>query len=310
MMGMVATGYQWGYVSTGWVRRNFVALQVAGFLVSFLVSVALYVKARSRKAVASHTGNTGKVAYDFWMGRELNPRIWNVDLKEFLELTPGLTAWAVLNALLLLAALEEGQRFPLAILLICILQGHYVVDALAHEPSILSTMDITTDGLGFMLVFGDLVWVPFTYTLQARFLLNTAHEPSYAALAAGFLLHAIGYAIFRRSNRQKDLVRRAPNHPSVKGLPVIKTKRGTALLKGGYWGMCRHPNYLGDWLMGLGWCVVCGFASPVPYFYAVYFALLLAHREWRDDKLCRRKYGADWDRYCQAVPSRIVPYVH
>lgn len=28
-------------------------------------------------------------------------------------------------------------------------------------------MDITTDGFGFMLAFGDLSWVPFTYSLQA-----------------------------------------------------------------------------------------------------------------------------------------------
>ena len=31
-------------------------------------------------------------------------------------------------------------------------------------------MDITTDGFGFMLVFGDIAWVPFTYCLQARYL--------------------------------------------------------------------------------------------------------------------------------------------
>lgn len=32
-------------------------------------------------------------------------------------------------------------------------------------------MDITHDGFGFMLAFGDLAWVPFTYSLQAQFLL-------------------------------------------------------------------------------------------------------------------------------------------
>ena len=31
-------------------------------------------------------------------------------------------------------------------------------------------MDITTDGFGYMLAFGDLGWVPFVYSLQARFL--------------------------------------------------------------------------------------------------------------------------------------------
>lgn len=34
------------------------------------------------------------------------------------------------------------------------------------HQAILTTMDITTDGFGFMLVFGDLAWVPFTYSLQ------------------------------------------------------------------------------------------------------------------------------------------------
>lgn len=32
-------------------------------------------------------------------------------------------------------------------------------------------MDITHEGFGFMLAFGDLAWVPFTYSLQAQFLL-------------------------------------------------------------------------------------------------------------------------------------------
>ena len=48
----------------------------------------------------------------------------------------------------------------------------YVFDALWFERSILTTMDITTDGFGFMLVFGDLTWVPFIYSLQARYLVS------------------------------------------------------------------------------------------------------------------------------------------
>ena len=44
----------------------------------------------------------------------------------------------------------------------------YVWDALYNEQAILTTMDITTDGFGYMLAFGDLAWVPFTYSLQAR----------------------------------------------------------------------------------------------------------------------------------------------
>ncbi len=58
------------------------------------------------------------------------------------------------------------------LLLVCAFHGLYVLDALWLEKAILTTMDITTDGFGFMLAFGDLAWVPFTYSLQARYLVD------------------------------------------------------------------------------------------------------------------------------------------
>lgn len=32
-------------------------------------------------------------------------------------------------------------------------------------------------------------------------------------------------------------------------LKFIETQRGTKLIISGWWGMSRHPNYLGDWIM-------------------------------------------------------------
>lgn len=43
-------------------------------------------------------------------------------------------------------------------------------------------MDIVHDGFGFMLVFGDLAWVPFTYSLQAAYLV--AHPQTLSNLTA------------------------------------------------------------------------------------------------------------------------------
>ena len=51
-------------------------------------------------------------------------------------------------------------------------QGVYILDCLWFEPSLLTTMDIATEGFGFMLSFGNLAWVPFTYSLQARYLVD------------------------------------------------------------------------------------------------------------------------------------------
>ncbi len=60
--------------------------------------------------------------------------------------------------------------------------------------------------------------------------------------------------------------------------------------------------------------VVClfgaAFATPVPYFYPFYFAILLIHREMRDEHKCSTKYGAAWQEYRKRVPYHIVPYVY
>lgn len=90
-------------------------------------------------------------------------------------------------------------------------------------------------------------------------------------------------------------------------LKYLKTERGTKLIISGWWGVSRHINYFGDWLIALAGCLPCGYGSVIPYFYAIYFAVLLLHRERRDDHACRLKYGKDWDKYCSIVKYRIIP---
>ena len=204
-----------------WAYDNYAALLTAAVTLSTLLSVGLYAASfrpsLPPSSLAPH-GATGWRLYDFFMGRELNPRALGArwprslrlfDWKEFCELYPGLLGWLVLDLACAAKQFERvriggmgggggggrergGQKkhallidstthpFPQtgtispAMALVCAFHAVYVSDALAHEPSILTTMDITTDGFGFMLAFGDLAWVPFTYSLQARYLAD--HE--------------------------------------------------------------------------------------------------------------------------------------
>jgi protein-S-isoprenylcysteine O-methyltransferase Ste14 len=133
--------------------------------------------------------------------------------------------------------------------------------------------------------------------------------PWYAAAFVA-TLNITGYIVFRGANSQKDQFRRDPSHPSVVQLEAMSTQRGTRLICSGWWGIARHINYTGDWLMGLSWCLTCGLGCGVPFFYAIYFAILLVHRDRRDDEACQRKYGRDWQEYCKRVPYRLIPYVY
>jgi hypothetical protein len=55
--------------------------------------------------------------------------------------------------------------------------------------------------------------------------------------------------------------------------------------------------------MGLSWCMLCGFNSIVPYYYAIYLAILLIHR------CVKRKSSDDWDRYKEFDPYRYTGIV-
>lgn len=291
-----------------YLYRYYESLAMCDIAICFLMSTYMYVNSffPSDKILAKG-GNSGSPIYDFFIGRELNPRLGFFDWKVFCELRPGLVGWMLLNIACAQEQLAVHGSISGSMWLINIFQAIYVWDAQYQERAILTTMDVTTDGFGYMLLFGDLAWVPFTYSLQAKYLVH--HDPhlSNVALFGILCLYCFGFFVFRGANGQKDKFRRNPNDPKVAHLLYLQTKRGTKLLTSGWWGMARKINYTGDWIMGLTWCLVAGFGSIVPYYYAIYFAILLVHRSIRDDEMCAHKYGDDWNEYKRQVPYRFIP---
>ncbi|XP_054617832.1 delta(14)-sterol reductase LBR isoform X1 [Dunckerocampus dactyliophorus] len=300
-------------VDLTYIHSHFLQLAVATFLISVLLSVYLYV--RSLYAAPGQLalgGSSGNVVYDFFKGHELNPRIKDFDLKFFCEMRPGLIGWCLINFALALAEMKQwGLASPsYAMILVNAFQLLYVVDGLWNEEAILTTMDLMHDGFGFMLAFGDLVWVPFTYTLQAYYLVSHPNALSLPAVVAIVLLKLVGFYIFRKSNSEKNAFRRSPSDPKLSHLKTIPTATGKSLLVSGWWGVVRHPNYLGDLIMALAWSLPCGFSHLLPWYYMIYFIILLVHRDSRDMSECRRKYGSAWDEYCRTVRYRIIPRVY
>jgi Delta14-sterol reductase len=102
-------------------------------------------------------------------------------------------------------------------------------------------MDIITDGFGFMLAIGDLAWVPFVYSLQARYLVFSPVELGPINSALVVFINLVGYYIFRTANSEKNEFKNGRN---PKGLTYFVTENGSKLLTSGWWGRSRHPNYL------------------------------------------------------------------
>ncbi|MCJ1432081.1 erg24, C-14 sterol reductase [Xylographa pallens] len=341
---------------------NYTQLITANLGIAFALATFVYVKSFSvapgnqdqrELAVGGHSGN---LIYDWFIGRELNPRITlpffgEIDIKVFCELRPGMLGWVLLDLAFMAHQYKVHGLVSDSMVLITVFQSLYVFDALWMEPAMLTTMDITTDGFGFMLAFGDLAWLPFIYSLQARYLAVYPVHLGVFGILGILAVQGFGYYIFRSSNNEKNRFRTNPDDPKVAHLQYMETASGSKLLVSGWWGTARHINYLGDWIMAWSYCLPTGIAgyliqqsSPAPssgqspldrsfvggtpvgmevvqgeargwgmavtYFYVLYFAILLIHREMRDEEKCMRKYGTDWEEYRKKVPWRILPGVY
>ncbi|NXU42546.1 ERG24 reductase, partial [Drymodes brunneopygia] len=79
---------------------------------------------------------------------------------------------------------------------------------------------------------------------------------------------ALGLWIFLGATTQRSLFSRNPQDPRVAapasppGLPTVPTATGQVLLAGGWWGLVRRPDDLGELLMALGWTLPCGESLP------------------------------------------------
>ena len=100
-------------------------------------------------------------------------------------------------------------------ILVCAFHFWYIADYYFHEEAILSTWDIKHENFGWMLCWGDLVWVPFTYTIQAYYLVEHTHDLPWWARPRHRSLNIVGYADLSRRQLQKHKFRKDPSKPDL-----------------------------------------------------------------------------------------------
>jgi hypothetical protein len=304
-LGLFGLAVWLGWVPATLFYDHFGPLLTVANILAFGFSLFLYFHGRAR-------GQGGEVSgrplYDYFMGTSLNPRIGDFDLKLFCEARPSLILWVLIDLSLAAGQYQAHGGLTTPMILVVAFQFLYVADYFFHESAILTTLDVRHERFGWMLCWGNLVWVPFAYSLQAHYLVRHTHDLPAWGVAALVALNGGGYYIFRSANNQKHRFRADPEGLIWGKRPdYIRTRRGPLLLTSGWWGVARHCNYAGDLLMGLAWCLPCLFDHLLSYFYILSLTLLLVHRERRDHALCLAKYGEDWDAYCRRVRWRILP---
>jgi len=263
-------------------------------------------------------GTTGNPLFDYYWGTELYPRIYGFDVKMFTNCRFGMMGWSLIllsyvGKQQLLYGLSDSMIVAVA------LQFIYIGKFFYWETGYLRSLDIMHDRAGFMICWGCLVWVPCIYTSPTLYLVNHPVHLGTFWSSAIFLAGAFSIMINFLADRQRQQVRATDGNCKVwRRTPSLieatyKTEGGetknTILLASGWWGLSRHFHYIPELLGAFFWSLPALFSNFFPYFYFVFLTVLLLDRAYRHDKRCADKYGPYWNKYCEKVPYKIIPYL-
>ncbi|PYH89756.1 Delta(24(24(1)))-sterol reductase [Aspergillus ellipticus CBS 707.79] len=300
---------------------EFGPLMSVAILSGFLVSFVAYFSTLARGAQHRMTGHH---IYDFFMGAELNPRMFGLlDFKMFFEVR---LPWYILLFVTLGAAARQYEVYGYVSGEVgFLLMAHFLyANACSKgEECIVSTWDMYYEKWGFMLIFWNLAGVPLSYCHCTIYLAN--HDPATYQwnryfLTFLFVAYLFVYWVWDTTNSQKNRYRQQergtmvfrktfPQLPwqTVKNPKTITADDGSKILVDGWYGKARKIHYTCDLYFALNWGLITGLNSPFPWFYPVFFACMITHRAMRDIERCRNKYGEAWREYERQVPYLFIP---
>jgi len=301
---LIPVGYYTNNLSLLFIIENYISF----FLVIniFAILFSLYLFQRSEAVREAPNANR---PIDYWHGREKDPMLFGVDLKVFFY-QPSLLGLALINLSLAEAQISLYGALTPAMICYHVFWYLYLLTHYVREDFMLWTFDIIEDHFGFMLVWGDLIYVPYLYSIAGWFVADNIHKPlSMQWTIVTLIIHFTGHYIFRESNWQKFDVRKYGPLVKIWGKKV-ELLEGKLLLSG-FWGIGRHLNYTGEILLYLSIALCSGTTSFVPYILPISLTILLSQRASRDDQRCRKKYGDQtWNRYCQIAKFRMIPFIY
>ncbi|KAG8168456.1 hypothetical protein KVR01_001205 [Diaporthe batatas] len=302
---------------------EFGPLLSVSILSGYLVAIVAYVSAIARGAQHRMTGYP---IYDFFMGAELNPRMFGIlDFKMFFEVR---LPWYILLLLSVSNAVRQYERYGYVsgeVMFLVMAHWLYANACSKGEELIVTTWDMYYEKWGFMLIFWNMSGVPLSYCHCIIYLAN--HHPdeyrwNRALLAGLFASYLFVYWVWDSCNGQKNSFRSMergtytkrntfPQVPwqSIKNPRKIPTATGDSLFVDGWYGKARKVHYTCDAFFAICWGLITGFRSPFPWFYPFFFCCMIAHRAMRDIERCREKYGDAWKEYERQVPYLFIPYV-
>ena len=226
---------------------------ISGILVSFVAYFSAIWRGAQHRM-------TGRFVYDFFMGAELNPRMFGIlDLKMFCEVR---LPWFILFFVSCAGAVKQYDTFGYVtpqVAFFVLAHWLYVNACGKGEELIVTTWDMAHEKWGYMLIFWNMAGVPMTYCHGMLYLVRndpSVYHWSTPTNVAVYAMLIAAYYVFDTCNSQKNRFRQMEKGTMIqrKTFPQLP------------WQTVENPTFIrcknGGTLLTSGWCT--SFPSPPP----------------------------------------------
>ncbi|XP_049845946.1 uncharacterized protein LOC126298596 isoform X23 [Schistocerca gregaria] len=184
---------------------------VSAMLVGIVFSLILY--RRGGKLPISYCnpyGSKGCMWYDFWMGREVTPRIGKFNVKLILHRFSIIIVIA-LNLLIVTKAYLQGveEEILRSVIISALLQSLYSVHFIFHEELYLYSFLAISEGVGYMITVGFMTY-PFLLTFTTKAILDYRLKASLTEMYIVLCSYTIGQILLQSSSHRKMLSLKHP----------------------------------------------------------------------------------------------------
>jgi len=296
------------------VAERYFQLMSGCILISFVGAIAYYILSRwAPKSAINPKGNTGNPIVDIFNGRTTSPIVLGFDVK-LQTFRFSMIGLAVLNVLMVSESIvAKGGNASPTVILAAAFQVLYAMDAMFFEEYYFHSHDAMNSGFGFSLISSYMTF-PFLPTLITKYLLERSPVVAWYYLSLIGLMNGVGYVVFRSSETQRCEFAKDPSNPALAHLETVSTASNRKLIVSGWWGLVRHPNYLGELLIQWSWVLpavgALGVTDLVPYYLPVVTTLMLIIRCHQINQRNKKKYGSAWNAYTENVRSNMIPKVY
>merc|ERR1712216_993143 len=153
--------------------------------------VFLYVKGLYAPSTADNGKSGGGLIFDYYWGTELYPRVFDIDIKKFVNCRFSMTYWQLAGLSFAYRSYTMHGRWDPAIVCSAIAQYIYLFKFFVWEIGYMRSIDIICDRAGFYETWGCLVFVPAMYSIHTRVLVRS---PSQYSDLTCYLLFAVSLA--------------------------------------------------------------------------------------------------------------------